>query len=62
MPVLSLDRIPKTDQQVKKGAKMSGSDDFKEFQVLLKEEAFLSLKLQIKSSESEVLISEMPRG
>jgi hypothetical protein len=41
---------------------MSGSDDFKVFQVLLKEEAFLSMKLQIKSSESEVPISEMPKG
>jgi hypothetical protein len=41
---------------------MSESDDFEEFQVLLKEEDFLSLKLQIKSSESEVPISEKPKG
>jgi hypothetical protein len=42
--------------------KMSESDDFEEFQDLLKEEDLLNLKLQIKSSESEVPISEKSKG
>ena len=36
--------------------------DFEEFQVVLKEEDFLSLKLQIKKSDSEVSVSEKPKG
>ena len=41
---------------------MSESEDFEDFQVLLKEEDFLSLKLQIKASESAASISDKPKG
>jgi len=41
---------------------MTESDDLEEFQVLLKEEDFLSLRLQIRTSESAVSISDKPKG